>query len=139
MDRNKSLLILIIFLILALLASLTLIFRTTIFVGKATTLNQSSVALDNSYLFASPLQAKADGKEQIRITAFILDGRGLGIPDQTVTLLLPQTVTVLSPLSTTDDTGKMTFDLSSPVASKIEVQAKIGTGTLPQKVRIVFY
>jgi len=138
MSHRRSL-VLILFLILTLLVALTLIYRTTVFFGKATTLNQSPIALENSYLFASPLQAKADGKEQIRITAFILDGRGLGIPNQTVTLVLPPTVTVLSPLSTTDDTGKITFDLSTPVGSKIEVQAKIGINTLPQKVRIIFY
>ena len=135
---NKSL-ILIVFLILALLASLTLIFRTTVFLGKATTTDQASVALENSYLFASPLQAKADGKEQIRITVFLLDGRGLGVANQSVTLSVPQTVTVQTPLSTTDDTGRITFDLSSPVASQINVQAKTGDNTLPQKVRIVFY
>lgn len=138
MANNKSL-ILIVFLILALLASLTLIFRTTIFLGKATTGNHSSVVLENSYLFASPLQAKADGKEQIRITVFLLDGRGLGVPGQPVTLLVPQTVTINTPLSTTDDTGKIIFDLSSPVASQIDIQAKIGTNTLPQKVKIIFY
>lgn len=138
MANNKSL-ILIVFLLLALLASLTLIFRTTIFLGKATTGNQSSVALENSYLFASPLQAKADGKEQIRITVFLLDSRGLGVPSQPVTLLVPQTVTVFTPLPTTDDTGKIIFDLSSPVASKIDIQAKIGSNLLPQKVLIVFY
>ena len=138
MDQKKYLVI-IIFLILVLSATLTLIFRTVVFSGKAVTVNQSPVALDNSYLFASPLQAKADGKEQIRITAFILDGRGLGIPGQTVTLSLPQTVTVLSPLPATDDTGKIIFDLSSPAAAKIDVQAKVGAGTLPQKVKIVFY
>jgi hypothetical protein len=136
--NNKSL-ILIVFLILTLLASLVLIFRTTSFFGKATTTNTASVALENSYLFASPLQAKADGKEQIRITVFILDGRGLGISGQTVTLLTPQTITIQAPLSTTDDTGKITFDLSSPVVSKIDVQAKIGSNILPQKVHIIFY
>jgi hypothetical protein len=136
--KNKSIIV-IFFLILVLLASLTLIFRITIFYGKATTVNQSPVVLENSYLFASPLQAKADGQEQIRITVFLLDGRGLGVVGQPVTLLVPQTVTVDHSPATTDDTGKVTFDLSSPVASQINIQAQTNGKTLPQKVHIVFY
>jgi hypothetical protein len=136
--KNKSI-VLIFFLILVLIATLTLIFRLTVFYGKATTVNQSPVVLENSYLFASPLQAKADGQEQIRITVFLLDGRGLGVAGQPVTLRLPSTVTVNNPNSTTDDTGKITFDLASPVPAQISVQAQTNGLLLPQKVRIVFY
>jgi len=136
--KNKSI-VLIFFLILVLLATLTLIFRVTIFYGKATSVNQSPVVLENSYLFASPLQAKADGKEQIRITVFLLDGRGLGVVGMPVTLQVPQTVTINAPNTTTDDTGKITFDLSSPTASQVNVQALTNGHLLPQKVRIVFY
>lgn len=138
MAKNKSI-VLIFFLILVLLATLTLIFRVTIFYGKATSVNQSPVVLENSYLFASPLQAKADGKEQIRITVFLLDGRGLGVVGQPVTLQVPQTITVNAPVTTTDDTGKITFDLSSPAVSQINVQALTNNHLLPQKVHIVFY
>ena len=135
----KKTIVLIFFLILVLIATLFLISRLTIFYGKATTVNESPVALENSYIFASPLQAKADGQEQIRITVFLLDGRGLGVPNQTVILSIPQTISILNPSPATDDTGKITFDLSSPVATQINVQAQTGGKTLPQKVRIVFY
>ena len=135
----KKSIVLIFFLILVLIATLTLIFRITIFYGKATNVNQSPVALENSYLFASPLQAKADSSELIRITVFLLDGRGLGVPGQTVTIRLPQTITVNNPNPVTDDTGKITFDLSSPVASQINVQAQTNGKSLPQTVKIVFY
>lgn len=138
MAKNKSI-VLIFFLILVLLATLTLIFRITIFYGKATSVNQSPIVLENSYLFASPLQAKADGQEQIRITVFLLDGRGLGVAGQPVSLQIPPAVTISNSLAVTDDTGKITFDLSSPVASQINIQAKTSSLLLPQKVRIVFY
>lgn len=138
MAKNKSI-VLIFFLILVLIATLTLIFRITIFYGKATTVNQSPVALENSYLFASPLQAKADSQEQIRITVFLLDGRGLGVANQPVTLQVPQTITVNAPLDVTDDTGKIIFDLSSPVAAQTIIQAQTNQKVLPQKVKIVFY
>lgn len=138
MAKNKSI-VLIFFLILVLIATLTLIFRLTIFYGKAANVNESPVVLENSYLFASPLQAKADGQEQIRITVFLLDGRGLGVAGQPVTLQLPQTITVSSPASVTDDSGKIIFDLSSPVPAQFNVQAQTNQKTLPQKVKIVFY
>lgn len=136
---NRKLLVIIVFLLLALIASVYITLRTTVFFGKATGSTSSSIVLENSYLFASPLQAKADGKEQIRITVFLLDSRGLGVPGQNVSLLLPQTITVNHPFDTTDDTGKIIFDLSSPVASQLDVQAKIGNNFLPQKVHLVFY
>jgi hypothetical protein len=137
-SRNLSTVI-IAFLILALIASLFLVFRTTVFFGRAATLNSSPIVLENSYLFASPLQAKADGKEMVRITIFLLDGRGLGVANKNVTLNLPSTVTTTPTQPTTDDTGKAIFDLSSTTAGKLEVQAQAEGKPLPQKVRVVFY
>jgi hypothetical protein len=138
MPVNKSL-ILIVFLILTLLASLTLVFRTTIFLGKATGSNTSGIALENSYLFASPLQAKADSKEQIRVTVFLLDGRGLGVPNKTVSLKLPQTITSSPTQPVTDDAGRAIFDISSPIANKFDITAVTDGQSLPQKVKVTFY
>lgn len=125
--------------LLSLIASLFLVLRTTVFVNKAATGNTSSVALENSYLFASPLQAKADGKEQVRITVYLLDGRGLGIPNLEVKLDTPKTVSVNKIQSLSDDSGKTVFDLSSVVANNFFVTATIGNRELPQKVKVVFY
>ena len=138
MQNNKTTL-LIAFLILSLLATLTLIYRTTIFISGATVSNNSPVVMANSYLFASPLQAKADGLEQIRITVFLLDGRGLGVPNQKVTLHLPTSVTISSPVATTDETGKTYFDISTPTSNQFEIEALVGTISLPQKVKVAFY
>jgi len=136
---NKKSLILLIFLLLALASTLGLVARITIFSGKATSSNTSPIALQNSYLFASPLQAKADSKEKLRITVFILDGRGIGIANKTVSLSLPQTISISDVQPITDDSGKAVFDLSTPVAQKTEVMAKIDNQAIPQKVRVVFY
>lgn len=116
-----------------------LVLRTTVFFGKATSSNSSPIVLENSYLFASPIQAKADGKEKIRITAFLLDGQGLGISNLKVSLQLPQNVSVLAIQSVTDDTGKAVFDLSSSVAKQLDIAAQVNNKTIPQKVKIVFY
>ncbi|MFA5894381.1 MAG: Ig-like domain-containing protein [Candidatus Shapirobacteria bacterium] len=130
--------VIIIFLLLTLLASLALVFRTTIFLGRAAG-SSSSVAYGNSYLFSSPLQAKADGKEQIRVTVFLLDGRGLGVPNQTVSLTSSPKVSITSVQTTTDDTGKAVFDLSSNTALKATITASNNQQNLPQTVKVVFY
>lgn len=132
------------FLSIALLLSLGL-FGSIFLVTKTTTISKrahtssSTVALENSYLFASPLQAKADGLEQIRLTVFLLDGRGLGVPNQLVKLNLPTSVRITKSQEVTDQTGKAVFDLISPTPQTIHVSASVGTSTLPQKVKITFY
>ena len=136
---NKKTLLLILFLALALLGSLVLVFRTAIFTGSAISTTTSSIALENSYIFASPLQAKADTKELIRVTVFILDGRGLGISNQPVTLNRPNSISIQEIQATTDDLGKAVFDLSSPTTGKYEISASSNGNTLPQRVRVVFY
>ena len=140
MKPNKKYLLIIIILSLALIGSVFLVVRvTTIYNRAASTSSKNPIVLENSYLFASPLQAKADGKEQIRLTVFLLDGRGLGVSNQTVTLSLPQTVTIGNSQEVTDDNGKAVFDLSSTTNQTVTVTAKSGTLSLPQTVRIVFY
>lgn len=136
---NKKYLFIIIFLSLALIASLYLVLKTTVFVKKASTSNQSSVVLENSYLFASPLQAKADNKEKMRITVFILDGRGLGVINQDISLSTSSQISITKVQAITDESGKAVFDLSSNIAGQFNVSAKTKNGTVPQQVKVVFY
>lgn len=135
---NKYLFI-ISFLSIALVASLFVVVRTTTTYQRAAGSSSGSTVLENSYLFASPLQAKADGKEMVRITVFLLDGRGLGVGNQTVSLKIPNSVTVNNQQEITDQSGKVVFDLSSTVTQTINVTATTNNLTLPQKVRVVFY
>jgi len=127
-----------IILIIALIASVSLALKTTIFGSKAATVS-SSVVLENSYLFASPIQAKADGQEKVRITVFLLDGRGLGVPNQTVILNTPSQVTVKESQNITDTSGKAIFDLSSSIIKTFNISAQVGNKVLPQQVKVVFY
>lgn len=127
------------------MATLFLVGRTTIFQKRAFT-SSSSYVLENSYLFASPLQAKAgnkttpaDHREQIRLTVFLLDGRGLGVASQTVSLQLPTNITIINQQEITDSTGKAVFDITSSSAQTFYVTATVGGAKLPQKVRVVFY
>ena len=133
------------FLSLALIASLYLVARTTIFRGRASG-SSSSYVLENSYLFASPLQAKAgdtsiptERREQIRLTVFLLDGRGLGVANQTVSLSLPKNISITNQQEITDSTGKAVFDITSSSVQTFYVTATVDDAKLPQKVRVVFY
>lgn len=137
-------LLIIAFLSLSLVATLYLVGRTTIFQKRAS--NSSSYVLENSYLFASPLQAKAsdkdlpsDRREMIRLTIFLLDGRGLGVANQIIALHLPKDVTILSQQEITDNTGKAVFDIASSTNQTFYATASVGNNKLPQKVRVVFY
>jgi len=136
---NKKYLFIIAFLSLALIASLYLVARTTIFVKKASVGNQSTVVLENSYVFTSPLQAKADGKEKMRLTVFILDGRGIGVANRNITIKTSSKVTILEIQSLTDETGKAVFDLTSESAGQFNVSAVTPSGTVPQQVKVLFY
>ncbi len=136
--KNKYLFI-IGFLSIALIASLFVVVRTTTTYQRAASNSSGSTVLENSYLFASPLQAKADGKEMVRITVFLLDGRGLGVGNQTVNLKLPNSVTVNNQQEITDQSGKAIFDISSVTAQAINITATTNSLTLPQKVHVVFY
>lgn len=136
---NKKYLFIIIFLLIALIASVFLVLKTTVFTKKAITGNQSSVVLENSYLFVSPLQAKADNKEKMRLTVFILDGRGLGVPNQTVNLSTSAKISITEVQKNTDESGKAVFDLSSNIPGQFDVSAQTKNGTIPQQVKVVFY
>jgi len=136
---NKKYLFIIAFLSLALIASLYLVARTTIFVKKAAVGNQSTVVLENSYIFTSPLQAKADGKEKMRLTIFILDGRGIGVANQEITIQTSSKITILEIQSLTDETGKAVFDLTSETSGQFNVSAVTPSGTVPQQVKVLFY
>jgi hypothetical protein len=126
------------FLVFSLTAILFLIIRTTGFFSKASRSNNLS-NLENSYLFASPLQAKADGQEKIRINVFILDGRGLGISNQTISLKVSPYIKIENIQSITDSYGKAVFDLSSSSIGQHSITAQIDNQTLPQPVKISFY
>jgi hypothetical protein len=136
--KSTKYLIIIILLALALIASVFVVVKTTTTYQKAAT-STTSIVLENSYLFASPLQAKADNKEKVRITVFLLDGRGLGVANQTVSLNLPKTITITNQQEITDQNGKTIFDLSSSTIQTTNITATVGNSRLPQSVKVVFY
>lgn len=137
MPRRLSLFIIII-LLLGLAATIFLLYQTTSFSGQAFLSTSSSSTIDNSYLFASPISAQANGQELIRITIFILDNRGLGLANQPIFLSVPSQIILKKTATVTDETGRATFDISTTASGTYTLSAKSGSVELPQKVKVVF-
>ena len=93
--------------------------------------------IENSYVFASPLRAKSEG-EIIRITVFVLDGRGLGV--EGVSVLIPPREGLLldNQQVSTNQTGEAVFNLSSRRPGAYIIEPTIDGKPLGQKVTISF-
>lgn len=133
----KPTLVLTLLLLSALTISLGLVTNPAIFSSRAS--GSGQVVFENSYLFVSPLQAKADGTEKVRLTVFLLDSRGMGVPGETVTLKLPSEVVSSTSQPVTDDLGKAVFDLTSTRPGSYSVSAFNRHHELSQKARLIFY
>lgn len=98
----------------------------------------TSVAIENSYIFASPLTAATGNVEKIRITVFILDGTGAGVSGKLVSLTGTDLLAVTSVQATTDSMGRAIFDLAAGADGKYEIGASVGGVGLTQKVTVTF-
>jgi len=136
--KSSAIILLILFLLISLGIASVLVLKPVIFFGKAASSNSNS-SLENSYLFASPLQAKANGQEIIRVTVFLLNSQGLGIGNQTISLKTHSNITINPLQPVTDDSGKAVFDLSSTVPGSYPVSALFSTKQLPQTASVFFY
>ena len=54
------------------------LYEVRFFTSRAN-VSQASFSIDNSYIFSTPSQARANGQEKIRLTVFILNNQGLGV------------------------------------------------------------
>lgn len=136
---KKTTIIIIILLSLSLLLLAYLTFKTNLFFKQKTLQAPNPPSLQNSYLFASPLKAKADLQEKVRLTVVLLNNQGLGIKDQKVELDLDQNLQIDAIQELTDDSGIAIFDLSSSTPRKFKVSAKVASYSLPQTLEITFY
>jgi hypothetical protein len=135
---NRTTTIIVISLIIALSVSIFLTIRTLTFFNDRPP-SAAAAHFDNSYLFASPLSAKADSKESIRITAIILDSLGQGVANQTIELHHSPSLKADSSNPVTDETGKATFDLVANGPGKYTVSARTEDFSIAQTVTIEFY
>ena len=114
--------------------------RTTV-TGKAFSTNvpfSSIFSANNSYIFASPITAAADGQTPIRISVFLLDSRGLGVAGQKVTLNSTPVLNYSYIEQTTDHFGRAIFEAISQTSGDYTISAAVANETLPQRVSISF-
>lgn len=115
----------------------------TNFFGKA--LIPGSISPEACRVFASPVVSKSGGSDRIRVTVFVLDDTGKGVPSKEVSLLcrdnsLCQTSQVVfSPIQVnTDNLGQAFYDVSAMSAGSFEVVASVEGVSIPQTVTVVF-
>lgn len=117
--------------------------KVLVYLTKATS-RPGNFSLANSYVFASPLVATADGEEKIRVNVFLLDDKGRGVPDKNISLFLtpkgrergvPQ---IISVQPRTNDYGQAVFDLTSTFPGQFIVEAQVSGVSLPQTVTVTF-
>lgn len=136
--KKTILFLLILVLILLLSVSFFWIYEAKIFVGRAA-VSPTSFSVDNSYVFASPLQARANGQEKIRVTVFVLNNRGLGVMGKKVTVGKNENLKIETIQGLTDQLGKAVFDVSSKKVGEYYLEVKVEETVLPQKIRLSFY
>lgn len=95
-------------------------------------------SLENSYVFVSPLTARAGGQEKIRVTVFLLTSQGLGVPNKFVSLSAPAEVKIAIVKSATNDQGQATFDLISLTPGRFSIGALVDGKALPKTVFVNF-
>lgn len=140
-DRRKLLLILgIVFSFLLIVVAATIATARTSYYGKASSrgAGDTLLSLENSYLFASPLSAEANGTSVIRVTAFIMNNQGLGVTGQKVALKSGGTVKIISVQEVTDNFGRAIFDLTGSIPGNYTISAEVGGASLPQTVQASF-
>jgi len=99
----------------------------------------SQFSPDNSYVFMSPLRAKANNDEKIRVTVFVLNSQGLGVQGRIISLSAAPGVTTEAVQGITDGFGKAYFDISSNRAGEYYLDVHVDQSTLPQKAHLSFY
>ena len=105
--------------------------------GRASVSSQT-FSIDNSYIFSTPIQAKANNEEKIRVTVFILNDQGLGVMGKKVIIAPDTSLRIETIQGLTDDYGKAYFDVSSNKAGEYYLEVKVDDNALKQKAHLVY-
>lgn len=136
MSKVLPLLFLVLLTLLAF-SSFFWLYEAKFLTGRAS-VSQASFSVDNSYVFVSPLQAKANTQEKIRVTVFVLNNQGLGVLGRTVSLAQNQDLKIDTIQSLTDGFGKAVFDVSSGKTGEYYLDVAIDGSALNQKAHLTF-
>lgn len=105
--------------------------------GRAN-VSQSSFSIDNSYIFNTPSQARANGQEKIRLTVFILNNQGLGVMGKKIFVGTDISLNIETIQGLTDNYGKAYFDISATKAGEYFLEIKADDTALNQKAHLIF-
>ncbi len=87
----------------------------------------------------TPLRAKANGQEKIRITVFVLNNQGLGVLGRMVFVGMDQNLNVETIQGLTDDYGRAFFDVSASKAGEFFLEITVDDAKLREKAHLSFY
>lgn len=100
--------------------------------------SQASFSIDNSYIFSTPSQARANGQEKVRLTVFVLNNQGLGVLGKKVLIESNSSLIVDTIQGSTDNYGKAYFDISATKPAQYYLEIKVDDKALNQKAHLVF-
>lgn len=101
-------------------------------------ISQATFSIDNSYIFSTPSQARANGQEKVRLTVFILNNQGLGVLGKKIFIGTDPSLNIESIQGLTDSYGKAYFDISSSKAGEYFLEIKADDIALKSKAHLVF-
>ncbi len=107
------------------------------FTGRAS-VSQASFSIDNSYVFSTPSQARANGQEKIRLTVFILNNQGLGVMGKKIFIGTDPALNIEAIQGLTDSYGKAYFDISATKPAEYFLEIKADDTVLKDKAHLVF-
>jgi len=136
--KNLLFPIIIFVLILIIFSAFFWLYEAKYFVGRAS-VSQQSFSVDNSYLFITPLRARANNGEKIRLTVFVLNSQGLGVMGKNVLPSSDQYLSLEAVQASTDNFGKAIFDISASKIGEYYFEVKVDNTILPQKAHLSFY
>lgn len=99
----------------------------------------TSFSVDNSYVFVTPLRAKANNDEKIRITIIVLNNQGLGVSNRKVVVPVTTGLIAEAIQGLTDQYGKAFFDISSSTKGEFYLDVLVDDTSLKQKAHLSFY
>lgn len=127
-----------------IIIALTLANSRSSFFGRAASTSTATsiggmLSAENSYIFASPLSAAADGTSMVRVTVIILNDQGLGVSAQKVSLKSGPGLIIAATQPATDNFGRAIFDVTSSTPGNYTISAEVSGSSLPQQVSLSFH
>lgn len=127
-------------LILILILGLYLVGQRTSFFGRASSQENSheTVDLNASLIFASPVQVRANGKEKIRLSVYLLSASGLPVKNEVIRIQSQPKLSFSASSLPSDSEGKAVFDMLSSTPGTYQITVSTPNGLLKQTVTIEF-